>query len=50
MVVATTLFGENVCVYTKWLSKDELAAWVRLVAVIELLPVYSTPSSAALRT
>ncbi|MBE4716589.1 MarR family winged helix-turn-helix transcriptional regulator [Pseudarthrobacter sp. AB1] len=23
---------------TKWLSKDELAAWVRLYAVIELLP------------
>lgn len=38
MVVATTIFGENVCVYSKWLSKDELAAWVRLVAVIELLP------------
>jgi DNA-binding MarR family transcriptional regulator len=24
--------------YTKWLSKEELAAWVRLCAVIELLP------------
>ena len=23
---------------TKWLTKDELAAWVRLVAVVELLP------------
>lgn len=23
---------------TKWLTKDELAAWVRLVAVLELLP------------
>ena len=23
---------------TKWLTKDELAAWVRLVAVMELLP------------
>jgi hypothetical protein len=25
-------------VTTKWLEKDELAAWVRLAAVLELLP------------
>lgn len=25
-------------VYTKWLTTEELAAWVRLVAVLELLP------------
>ncbi len=25
-------------VETKWLTKDELAAWVRLAAVLELLP------------
>src|SRR3954468_11473364 len=26
------------CMDVKWLSDDELAAWVRLVAVVELLP------------
>jgi DNA-binding MarR family transcriptional regulator len=29
---------KNVVVTTQWLGQDELAAWVRLVTVVELLP------------
>ena len=32
------LSGTIFVVDTKWLTKDELAVWVRLVAVLELLP------------
>lgn len=34
----TTFVGQNSLVDTKWLTNEELAAWVRLVAVLELLP------------
>lgn len=30
--------GRIGCVDTKWLTREELAAWIRLVAVLELLP------------
>jgi DNA-binding MarR family transcriptional regulator len=32
------LWGRIFGVETKWLTKDELAAWVRMAAVLELLP------------
>lgn len=38
MVVGTTFLAENVTVDAQWLDDDELAAWRRLVAVVELLP------------
>ena len=44
IVVTTTILEHNDCVTTKtdadvqWLDRDELAAWVRLTAVLELLP------------
>jgi DNA-binding MarR family transcriptional regulator len=38
MVVATTKLGKNENMETRWLTKDELAAWVRLYTVAELLP------------
>jgi DNA-binding MarR family transcriptional regulator len=38
MVVATTKLGKNESMETRWLTRDELAAWVRLYTVAELLP------------
>ena len=38
MFVGTTTFGQGVTVDTKWLDREELAAWVRVVAVLEMLP------------
>lgn len=38
LVVPTTWVGQNLAVDTKWLTREELAAWVRLAAVLELLP------------
>ncbi len=38
LIVPTTFLGHTRAVETAWLSKAELAAWVRLVAVVELLP------------
>lgn len=36
--VKRTTVGHNGRVDTKWLDQDELATWVRLVALLELLP------------
>jgi DNA-binding MarR family transcriptional regulator len=38
LVVSTTFIGQNFAVDPNWLTRDELAAWVRLAAVLELLP------------
>lgn len=38
MVVDATSLRENRSVKAEWLSDEELAAWVRLAAVLELLP------------
>src|SRR3954470_16317054 len=37
-LVATTIPDEDVTVDTPWLDRTELRAWIRLVAVLELLP------------
>jgi len=38
MVVGTTFVRDDDQVETTWLTRQELAAWVRLTAVLELLP------------
>jgi DNA-binding MarR family transcriptional regulator len=38
MLVATTIPDEDVTVDTPWLDRTQLRAWIRLVAVLELLP------------
>jgi DNA-binding MarR family transcriptional regulator len=36
--VSTTKFRQNGRVKAEWLTEDQLAAWVRLAALVELLP------------
>jgi DNA-binding MarR family transcriptional regulator len=38
LVVSTTFIGQNFAVDPNWLTRDEFAAWVRLAAVLQLLP------------
>jgi DNA-binding MarR family transcriptional regulator len=38
MIVGASILAENAATDVPWLDDDELAAWTRLVAVVELLP------------